>query len=140
MTDSPSQRAATFRIDAFDVGLEGHEPLLPATGTMLRWIAGPDRPDYVLFRFDRPFQWVPGPGVDRTRLSGLSSGPTPGSVLVPLGLFAARMAGERPHPGMRDFPVGLAFVLDESVLHAATLDFSQAEYVAVALISDTSGQ
>lgn len=138
MAEPTAQRGPTLQIDLFDSGLEGHESQLPVSASMLRWIAGPDRPDYALLRFDAPFEWTPGPAVDRDRIGALLPGASPGSVQVHYGVIAGRIVGERPHNGMRQFPVGLAFVLDEAVLTAEALRFEAIEYVAVALVSDTS--
>lgn len=139
--------SARFRIDGIDVGPDDLPAQLPREGALLRQVPGPDRPDYFLGVLDAPLTY-------RTTLDALrENGVDPASAdprlirieddgTVELGVFgvcfAARIVGQAPHAGMRDFPVMLAYVVDNSVMRDETIDFSKLVYSAVAFLSDAT--
>lgn len=145
--DSPyaDPMSSRLRIESVDVGPADLPAQLPAEARLLRQIAGPDRPDYFFAVLDEAIAY-------RTTLTALKEqGVDPdaadpqliridddGSVdLRVFGIvFAARIAGETPHAGMKDFPVMLAYVIDNTALRDEVLDFKKTVYAAVAFISD----
>lgn len=134
-----------FSIDSIDVGADDLVPQLPRTGRLLRVVPGPDRPDYCLAVLDEAL-------THRTSLSVLESlGVDPAAAdprmirvhedgtvdLLVFGIvIAARMAGAQVHAGMRDFPVALAYVVDNTAMADELLDLHKVLYVAVAMVTD----
>ncbi|MBN7793283.1 hypothetical protein [Microbacterium esteraromaticum] len=55
-------------------------------------------------------------------------------------VFAARSAGEMPHAGMKEFPVSLAYVVDNTAIRDEVIDFSKLVYAAVAFITDIDAE
>lgn len=141
--------SSRLRIDGIDMGPDDLRPQLPAEARLLRQIPGPDRPDYFFAVLDEALTY-------RTTLADLRErGVDPdaadprlirihddGTVdLRVFGIcFAARIAGESPHVGMKDFPVMLAYVIDNTALQDETLELSKVLYAAVASISDIDGE
>jgi len=139
------QGNARFRITRFDVGPADLAAQLPLEATMLRFLPGPDRPDYFLARLDRAVLWrtttaaLASAGADPAAVvagGGVTAGD--GSVTISTSLIvgAARLAGEQLHNGMVDLGVNLALVLDPAVEQAERLELDRCAYVAVALITD----
>lgn len=136
-----------FSIVGVDVGSDDLLAQLPVEARLVRTIPGPDRPDYSLAVASAPVR-------HRTTLETLASqGIDPASAdpqlirihddgTVDLQIFglvvAARIAGERLHAGMTDFPVMLAYVIDNTLMSDETLDFSKVLYSAVAFVTDTT--
>lgn len=141
--------SSRLRIDRIDLGPGDLPPQLPAEARLLRQIAGADRPDYFFAVLDEAIAY-------RTTLSAMQKlGVDPGAAdpqLIKLNddgtvdlrvfaiAFAARNVGESPHVGMKELPVSLAYVVDNSALRDETLDLSKLIYVAVAFISDIDGE
>lgn len=137
--------SSRLRIESIDIGPGDLPPQLPAEARLLRQIPGPDRPDYFFAVLDEAIAY-------RTTLAAMQElGVDPdaadpqlirinddGTVdLRVFGIsFAARNVGEAPHVGMKDFPVSLAYVVDNTALRDETLDFSKLIHAAVAFISD----
>jgi len=137
--------SSRLRIDRIDVGPGDLPPQLPAEARLLRQIPGPDRPDYFFAVLDEPIAY-------RTTLTAMQEvgvnpdAADPGLIRVHddgtvdlrvFGIaFAARNVGESPHVGMKELPVTLAYVVDNTALRDETLDFSKLIYAAVAFISD----
>lgn len=135
--------AGRFSIDRIDVGPDDLEGQLPLLGQLLRFIPGPDRPDYVLVALDRPVRHrtsldaLASSGVDLARIEA----PVPlddheVEVRVATLVLAARMVGAQVHQGMVDLAVNIAFVLGAEVLDAEQLDFAVCLPVAVGFITD----
>lgn len=87
---------------------------------VLRRLEGPDRHDYWLGKLERPIFWNQD-GSNRA---------------VTHVVLASKLAGMRFAPGMRNLPVGIAYVTDETVLQEKRLDFSMCSYVAIGLADD----
>lgn len=104
-----------FRLVSADYGPEDLIAQLPREGTLLRKIAGPDRPDYWLAALDSPLAWNDN-GTTRT---------------VKHLVLAARYAGQSISPSVQRLVVGIAYVVDESLLNAARLNFEKCRYVAI---------
>jgi len=60
-------------------------------------------------------------------------------VRCPVHQYLQRL-GEQLHAGMRDLAVGLAYVVDNTLLSDAALDLSKTLYVAVVDITDRPGE
>ncbi|MGL3149488.1 hypothetical protein ACSS7Z_03935 [Microbacterium sp. A82] len=137
--------SSRLRIESIDIGPEDLAAQLPAEARLLRQASGPDRTDYFFAVLDEALTY-------RTSLTALGeAGVNPdaadpqlitihedGTVdLRVFGIvFAARLAGAHPHAGMKDFPVMLAYVVDNTAMRDEVVDFSKLIYAAVAFISD----
>lgn len=94
----------------------------PFEAVLIREIPGTDRPDYWLAVLATPLRWLRN-GVE-TSVTHL--------------VLAARWQGTRIGRGMSRMPVGIAYVVDESLLNDARLDFGKCEYVAIGVADDLS--
>ncbi len=94
---------------------------LPIRVTLIRAIAGPDRPDYWIGAVAQPIHWV-----DKSQ-----------ERVVTHVILAARHVGGTIEAGVRDLSVGIAYVTDPSLLSDVTLDLSKCEYVAIGVGHDS---
>ncbi|MGP6170891.1 hypothetical protein ACTU6U_01240 [Microbacterium sp. A196] len=141
--------SSRLRVTGIDTGPDDLSEQLPAEARLLRQIPGPDRPDYFFAVLDEAIRY-------RTSLTALRElGVNPdaadpqlirihedGTVdLLVFGIvIAARIAGSHPHAGMKDFPVMLAYVVDNTALRDEVLDFTKIVYSAVGFISDIDSE
>jgi len=84
---------------------------LPFCIKLIRQIPGKDRPDYWIAKLDKPLLWT------SSEISYL--------------IVGARFTGSVIQKGMGRIVLGIALVVDESLLNDASLDFSKCEYVAI---------
>jgi hypothetical protein len=98
---------------------------IPLRITLLREIPGPDRPDYWLGALQEPFHW-----------ESKEDGPFEISHLV----IAAQWEGTGVQPGITRLPVGVAYVVDPSLLEDEVLDLDKVRYVAHAVADDPSAE
>ncbi len=103
------------RITSVDYAPEELYGQTPFEAVLLRQLAGPDRPDYWLAALAEPLRWLREGG--ETRVNYI--------------VLAARWKGTRVGRGMRETPVGIAYVVDESVLGDEALVLKKCEYVAI---------
>ena len=92
---------------------------VPFDATLLRQMAGPDRPEYWLADLAKPLQW-------------LNDG-NEGSVTHLI--LAARYVGATLGPGVRTATVGIAYVVDATVMDDASLDLKKCHYSAIGTAS-----
>ncbi len=109
-------------IKSLDYAPEDLYPQEPIDVELLRELAGPDRPDYWLARSERPIYWMHDN--HQKTITHL--------------ILAARWQGTRIQPGIEHLPVGIAFVLDDSVLTDAVLDLQKCYYSAIGIAYDTT--
>ena len=95
----------------------------PFVADLIREVPGSDRPDYWLAALPQALRWNDG-GVQRE---------------VSHVVLAARWAGTEIAPGVQHLPVSIAYVLDQSVLRDARLEFAKTKYVAIGIAEDTTG-
>ena len=107
-------------IASIDSGPPELDSRLPLMVTLMRQLEGKDRPDYWLASLHVPIRWLAG-SEERT---------------VTHLVLAARWEGQRIQPGIRDVPIAIAYVLDDSLLQDRRLDFTKCEYVAAGEASD----
>ncbi|HEY9285057.1 MAG TPA: hypothetical protein VIP46_16515 [Pyrinomonadaceae bacterium] len=108
------------RITSVDYAPDELYEQTPFEAVLLREIPGPDRPDYWLAALPEPIRWLRnGVGISVRHL-----------------VLAARWEGTRISRGMSNMPVGIAYVVDESVLEDAKLDFGKCEYVAIGVADE----
>ena len=112
-------RVRVTKIDDGPLELSGQTPF---EVEIVRCIPGPDRPDYWLGRLEQPLTWNQEES-QRT---------------VTYVLLAAKLVGMHVRPGMRNVPVGIAYVTDESLLQDKDLQFSKCAYVAVGIAEDVT--
>jgi hypothetical protein len=94
----------------------------PIVAELIKELPGPDRPDYWLAELSRPIHWSAGQPREITHL-----------------ILAARWVGTRIAPGARHLPVGIAYVIDPTVLADARLDLKKVKYVAIGMANETTG-
>ena len=106
-----------FRIRINDVDYAPDElyEQTPFEATLLREVAGPDRPDYCLAQLAKPLRWVNGGS----------------TVEVTHVVLAARWVGGKIDSAMHQTPVNIAYVLDPEVLREPKLDLHKCAYVAI---------
>ena len=92
--------------------LEGQTPFQV---DLLRKISSSDRPDCWIAVVAKPIRWLrEGQEVQVTHL-----------------IVWPRWQGMQIGPGMKQMPIGIAYVSDGSVLHDSFLDFKKCAYVAI---------
>jgi hypothetical protein len=137
--------AGRFSVDSIDVGPDDLAGQLPAFGRLLRFIAGPDRPDYLLaeletpIRHDTTLERLRSAGVDLTRVDPeVVKAAADGAVAltVQVIVMAARIVGQQVHRGMVGLPVNVAYALSGAVHAAERLDFALCLPVAVGFVTD----
>ncbi len=134
-------------IDEVEVGPDDLHAQLPVRLELLRVLPGPDRPDYVLARPSRAIRhattvdFLESQGIDPAGADprGIRIHPDGGVDLAIMGVvLAARFSGQAIHPGMRHFPIVLAYIIDNSQLRDWEVDFAKCLYVATAGVSDAA--
>ncbi len=111
-----------LKVTSLDTGPEGLYAQTPFEAELLRQIPGPDRPDYWLARLPNPIEWE-----------------TEGRQLkISHLVLAARWSGSQIGAGMRDFPLGIAYVVDPSLLDDDALDFEKCQYVAIGFADEVA--
>ena len=91
---------------------------IPCQGVLVRRLPGPDRPDYWLARLVTPLRWS-DEGTVRT---------------VDHLVLAARLVGQSIDGPFVSLTVGVAFVVDDTLLADASLRFEKVRYVAIGTI------
>ncbi len=95
----------------------------PLVVNLLKEMPGDDRPDYWLGEVKVPIKWIhENHEKEITHL-----------------ILAARWEGTRIEPNVRDLPVGIAYVTDQTILDDDKLDFKKCSYVAIGFSHETSG-
>jgi hypothetical protein len=107
--------APDFRVTSVDYEPADLAGQVPFDGTLLRSIAGPDRPDYWLAELVKPLAWDDN---GHTRM-------------ISHIVLAARYEGQTIERGFQRLTVGIAYVTDPSLLSDAKLDFAKCSYVAI---------
>lgn len=100
-----------LKISNLDLGPEELERQLPLICDLIRMMPGSDRPDYWLARLRRPIV------AEGARVRHL--------------ILGARLVDTRIGKGMGEIGVNLAYVMDETLLDDARLDFSKCHSVAI---------
>ncbi len=108
-----------LNITTVDYAPEDLYAQLPICVELIREIAGEDRPDYWIARADEQIKW-------NNRGTHQS---------VDYLVLCARYAGENIELCTDGLAIGIAYVLDESVLNDETLVFDKIQYVAIGLAS-----
>ncbi|KRC61512.1 hypothetical protein ASE14_11695 [Agromyces sp. Root81] len=117
---------------------------LPVHAELVRILPGSDRPDYSLAVAKKPIHFrTTVVALEQAGVDPSSADPQmirvheDGSVdLLVFGLvLCARIAGETIHLGMQDFPVNIAYIIDNTQLGDAAVDFSKSYFAAIGLIS-----
>lgn len=109
-----------IRIKGADYAPEELEEQVPFEADLIRQIAGPDRPDYWLATLTGPIRWVRDGDV--TAVTHL--------------VLAARWQGTTIGPGMHNLPVGIAYVVDPTVMEDKELDLAKCAYVAIGVADE----
>ena len=109
-----------LRSVAFKTGDKSDD--IPLKVTLLRQIPGPDRPDYWIGALEKPFKWI--------------SGSEPGAFEITHLILATQWEETSVRPGVTRLPVGIAFVVDPSLLDDRELDLEKIRYVADGVADD----
>ena len=117
---------------------------LPVHAELVRILPGPDRPDYSLAIAKKPIHFhTTVAALEQAGVDPNAADPQmirvhdDGSVdLVVFGLvLCARVAGETIHLAMQDFPVNIAYIIDNTQLRDASVDFSKSYFAAIGFVS-----
>lgn len=115
-------RRMRVRISNIDYAPKDLYSQTPFEAHIIRRISGSDRPDYWVAELTSPLQWEQN-GKKR-EVSHL--------------VLAAQFVGDQMTRGIKDRPVGIAYVTDQSLLKDEKLAFQKCEYVAIGIIEDIS--
>ena len=108
-------------ITSVDYAPEDLDEQVPLVVDLIREIRGDDRPDYWLGVVRPPVRWLVDDHVrEVTHL-----------------VVAARWQGTAIAPGAKHLPVGIAYVLDQSLLDDTRLDLAKCKYVAIGIATET---
>ncbi len=145
VAESPMGRyGPQVAVTRFDTAPRELEWQLPLEGELYRLMPGPDRPDYSLLVLERPLHFYPAPGFDVGRVEAeqrVEDRKGRPMVRVHALLVCARFVGQQLHPGMRDLPVNIAYVIDNSLARDEVVDFAKIEVAAVGFLDEGhSGQ
>jgi hypothetical protein len=122
--------------------VSGLQNQLPVAAKLVRWMAGPDRDDYVLGFLERPIKYHPAPEFDwtRTQPEFIRIDDTGRLVSIYAVIICALFTDTQMHAGMRAFPVRVALVIDNTLGRDETLAFGKCDYVGQGFISDLPDQ
>ena len=95
---------------------------VPLVFELLREIPGGDRPDYWIGKCKTPIRWI------RDNFEKY----------VNYVVVAARWEGTRIEPNVENLPIGISYVVDETVLNDEKLHFKKCSYVAIGLSHETA--
>ena len=95
---------------------------VPLVFELLREIPGKDRPDYWIGKCKIPIRWIHENHEKQ----------------IHYVVVAARWEGTRIEPHAKKLPIGISYVLDETVLTDEALDFDKCVYVAIRLSHETT--
>ncbi|GAC1634540.1 MAG: hypothetical protein NVS9B10_30650 [Nevskia sp.] len=104
-----------FQITDVDYAPEDLYEQVPFDLTLIKELRGPDRPDYWLGSLAKPLLW-------------LDNGITKSITHV---MLTPRYVGVRIYPEIQEVTVGIAYVIDNSVLADAVLDLNKCFYAAI---------
>jgi len=96
---------------------------VPLVFDLIREIPGSDRPDYWIGKCKKPIRWID----DNFEKC------------IEHVIVAARWEGTRIEPDVQNLPIGISYVVDESILTDDTLNFDKCKYVAIGVSHETSG-
>ena len=96
---------------------------VPFVIDLVRQMPGDDRPDYWLGQLQKPLRWNDD-SIEKQ---------------ITHIVVAARWAGTRIKPSIKNLPVGLAYVLDLSLLEDSTIDLNKCRYIAIGIADELTG-
>ena len=96
---------------------------VPIVVKLIRQVPGDDREDYWLGVLKTPIHWLVE---DRIRE-------------VTHLVVVARWQGTSIADGVKNLPVGIAYVTDDSILNDVRLDLAKCSYVAIGIATETEG-
>lgn len=128
-------------ITAIDSGPRDLAAQLPVHAQLIRIIPGPDRPDYSLAIVDEPITFrttvaeLHAAGTNADAAQMITINPDGTAEVTVFGLvLASRIAGSSIHLSMEDFPVMIAYIVDNTQMEDAIVDFSKCFYAAIGLV------
>ncbi|WP_082969362.1 hypothetical protein [Mycobacterium kyorinense] len=104
---------------------------LPRTARIARRIPGPDRDDYFSAIFTEPVKYHPSAQFDwdRPQPEFIAVDDVGQFVWVPAIVIASLQAGTRIHAGMKNFPVYVAYIVDNTAGLDEQLDFAKCDSI-----------
>ncbi len=112
-----------LQVTSVDYAPEELYDQVPLVFELVREIPGSDRPDYWIAKCKTPIRWID----DNFEKH------------INYVVVAARWEGTRIEPHVENLPIGISYVLDESVLSDETLDFDKCSYVAIGVSHESQG-
>ena len=107
-----------FSINDIDTGPIELRDRLPVAGMIFEKLNHEDGSEYYLATLKEPFQRQ---GRQITYI-----------------IVGARNLGEHISPKMKDFPVNIAYVIDDSLINQKNMDFNKGEFAAIGFATDIS--
>jgi hypothetical protein len=104
---------------------------LPRTARITRRIPGPDRDDYFSAIFSQPIKYRPAPQFDwaRTQPDFIAADDAGQFLWIPAIIIASLQRGSYLHSQLKDFPVYVAYVVDNTVGLDDRLDFAKCDSI-----------
>ena len=123
-----------FIIEKIDVGPDDLLDQLPLLGQVLKVMPGPDRPDYVVAKLNKPISYkVSRRELKRAKIRYEELPPevivwkrSKATITITGLLFIPHFVGANFHHGMVDMPIAIAYVLDPAVFTDEVLNLSKA--------------
>jgi hypothetical protein len=111
---------------------------LPRTATLAHRFSGPDRDDYFSAVLERPVKYHPSAQFDWTRTQPEFVAVDDAGRFVWVGaiIIASLRLGTQIHAGMKNFPVYVAYVIDNTVGRDEQLDFAKCDSIGWGTIND----
>jgi hypothetical protein len=103
-----------LKINEVDYAPNDLDDQIPFCVELIRKMKGPDRDDYWLGKTDKPIRWAKGR-----------------SNIINYVILATRWAGATIHTGMGSTVLGIAYMVDETLLNDIELDLAKCVYVAI---------
>lgn len=112
-----------LHVTSVDYAPEELHEQVPLVFELMREIPGSDRPDYWIGKCKTPIRWI------HDNLEKY----------INYVVIAARWEGTKIEPHVENLPIGISYVVDESVLTDESLDFEKCNYVAIGVSHETGG-
>lgn len=131
-------------ITTIDSGPDDLTRQLPIHARLVRILPGADRPDYSLAIVDEPITFrttvtalqAAGTNVDAADPQMITIHSDGTAEVTVFGLvLASRIEGSTIHLSMKDFPVMIAYIIDNTQMQDPAVDFAKCFYAAIGFVS-----
>ena len=116
-----------FLVKSVDYAPDDLYSQTPFRMTLLCQLPGPDRPDDWLAMLRKPISWKTSGGIRKIRK-------------IRYIIICARWQGMRIEAGVKDFAIGIAYVLDPTQAADLAVNFRKVKYVAIGIADEGLGR